>query len=537
MLEGRPLYIFILIPLVSALIGYFTNWVAIRMLFRPHQKKRLFGIRLPFTPGLIPRKRAELAQSIGLAVGEHLVTEEAVAERFADREVKAKLDEVIHGYIREMLSRPLADLNSLIPDGFREEWTGFIAGLKERIEGWLSELLKGEELEDLLREQVRGRVEGALARPFGELLPDEILQGLTAQLGGLFQRLVEDERFEQQVRGFLDGRIDSFIQDDRPVSDYIPQGLRQAVYAKLEEFLPGILDRLIAVLEDQRVQKRIKIHLYELVDRLVQDQFRQDSLWDQMKFGLIETFVISPEEVKLRIDRGVDELAPRVAELVKSPDVRHRIYRSLTGSFDSLLGRRLAEFQIDQGTMEGVKEGLVKALVSLARRPELRARLLQTAEKGMERLRDCSVKELLPALAGEKGELLSERLIEHVSEILRGGAAKQALSGFICGKLDQLLQRPIGRLDHYVSEEIIGQGERAISDHLIGLLQRETPKVVAAIDIKCLVKEKVDQFSTQEVERLIVGVTGDQLKAITWFGAVLGFLIGIVQLGIIFFGS
>jgi len=536
MLDHKPVYILALIPLVSALIGYFTNWVAIRMLFRPHREKRIFGIRIPFTPGLIPRKRAELAESIGLAVGEHLVTEEAITERFADPEVRAKLDGVVHSYIQELLSRELGDINSLIPEGFQEEWIKFLDGLKGRIEGWLSELLQGEELEELLQEQVRGRVEEALSRPIEQFLPEELLDGLPAQLGGLFERLAEDKRFAQRVREFLDGRVDSFLQNDRPLKSYIPERLREAAYAKLEGFLPEILDRLIAVLEDERVQKRIKIHLYELVDRLVSEQFHEDSLWDQMKLGLLETFVISPEELKERIDRGVEELAPRVAELVKNPDVRQRIYRSLTGALDSLLERRLSEFRIDEGALERVKEGLGRAVIGLARSGELRERLLQAAEEGIAKLRTRSVRELLPSLGEGRGETLSDKLVEQVLKILRDKSTLTTLSRFLSAKLDELLQRPIGRLCDYIPEEIVAKGERAAAEQLRKILQRETPKIVAAIDIRGLVQEKVEEFSTEEVERLVVGVTGDQLKAITWFGAVLGFLIGLLQLGILTIG-
>jgi len=42
----------------------------------------------------------------------------------------------------------------------------------------------------------------------------------------------------------------------------------------------------------------------------------------------------------------------------------------------------------------------------------------------------------------------------------------------------------------------------------------------------------VDALSIAEVERLIVRVTGDQLRAITWFGAVLGLLIGLIQVAV-----
>ena len=42
-------------PLLGALIGYITNWLAVKMLFRPREAKYLFGHRIPFTPGVIPK--------------------------------------------------------------------------------------------------------------------------------------------------------------------------------------------------------------------------------------------------------------------------------------------------------------------------------------------------------------------------------------------------------------------------------------------------------------------------------------------------
>lgn len=59
----------ILIPLLGATIGWLTNWLAIRMLFRPKQPIRFFGLRLQ---GLIPRRQSELAERIGMAVEQEL---------------------------------------------------------------------------------------------------------------------------------------------------------------------------------------------------------------------------------------------------------------------------------------------------------------------------------------------------------------------------------------------------------------------------------------------------------------------------------
>ena len=59
---------FLIGPAVGAVIGYITNDIAIRMLFRPHQAKYIMGMRVPFTPGIIPKEKHRIAGAIGKAV-------------------------------------------------------------------------------------------------------------------------------------------------------------------------------------------------------------------------------------------------------------------------------------------------------------------------------------------------------------------------------------------------------------------------------------------------------------------------------------
>jgi uncharacterized membrane protein YheB (UPF0754 family) len=77
------IWVWIITPLTGALIGYSTNWLAIRMLFRPHGEKRVFGLRLPFTPGLIPKNKARLAKKMGEAVGTRVLTAEILTRELA----------------------------------------------------------------------------------------------------------------------------------------------------------------------------------------------------------------------------------------------------------------------------------------------------------------------------------------------------------------------------------------------------------------------------------------------------------------------
>ena len=61
-------------PVAGAVIGYFTNDIAIKMLFRPYQPLYIGNRRLPFTPGLIPRNQANLAKRVANTIMGSLLT-------------------------------------------------------------------------------------------------------------------------------------------------------------------------------------------------------------------------------------------------------------------------------------------------------------------------------------------------------------------------------------------------------------------------------------------------------------------------------
>jgi len=74
-------------PVLGGIIALSTNWIAIKMLFRPLNEKRIFGLRVPFTPGLIPKERDRLAKKLGEAISTHLLTPDVLADKLADPSV------------------------------------------------------------------------------------------------------------------------------------------------------------------------------------------------------------------------------------------------------------------------------------------------------------------------------------------------------------------------------------------------------------------------------------------------------------------
>jgi len=94
----------ILLPTVGALIGYATNWLAIRMIFHPRQPR--FGIQ-----GLLPRRQKDLARTVGEIVGEDLVRLDRLLEPLEELDLTPAftgiLDRVIERKIGELREIPL----------------------------------------------------------------------------------------------------------------------------------------------------------------------------------------------------------------------------------------------------------------------------------------------------------------------------------------------------------------------------------------------------------------------------------------------
>ena len=106
----RTVLLFLAPPIVGAVIGFITNVVAIKMLFRPLTEIRVFGIRLPFTPGILPRQRSRLAQSIGAMVERELLTAEIVRQRLQREDVRQKIKEALSQFTENILQKTPGEL-------------------------------------------------------------------------------------------------------------------------------------------------------------------------------------------------------------------------------------------------------------------------------------------------------------------------------------------------------------------------------------------------------------------------------------------
>ena len=104
-MNGDIFTTYILPPLIGAVIGYFTNMIAVKMLFYPRKPIYVFGHQLPLTPGAIPKGKERLARSAGKIVQNELFTREDISGRLLTEEVEKplidKMMSILDANIRE----------------------------------------------------------------------------------------------------------------------------------------------------------------------------------------------------------------------------------------------------------------------------------------------------------------------------------------------------------------------------------------------------------------------------------------------------
>lgn len=90
---------YIIAPLLGGVIGYITNDIAIRMLFRPHKAKYIMGVHIPFTPGIIPKEKGRIADAIGGVISENLMNKDVLERYLLSEDMIGKVRSAVGEFI------------------------------------------------------------------------------------------------------------------------------------------------------------------------------------------------------------------------------------------------------------------------------------------------------------------------------------------------------------------------------------------------------------------------------------------------------
>lgn len=218
-------------PLVGAVIGYITNDIAIRMLFRPRTAKYLFGVKIPFTPGLIPKEKSRIASSIGETISKNLMNSEVLEKTLLSEEMTDK-----------------------IRTGLRE-FVGKQKKNDESLEAFLSHYLSKEEIAS-----IRINVSTNLSKQIHTALS-------SAQLGTKISNIVVAHVIEKVRNGMLgrSGMLGIFGIDQ--IIGMVTGPLENLIAKNINEMLANHSEEMVSTLIDDQIGRFMEVPVKELLDR------------------------------------------------------------------------------------------------------------------------------------------------------------------------------------------------------------------------------------------------------------------------------
>lgn len=235
-------------PIIGAIIGYVTNYIAVKMLFRPYTQKRIGKLKIPFTPGIIPKRQPQIAKAVGKAVGENLFTEEDIKKSFSDMEFNVK--NLLKDYtLKDVLSK------------FDQDGTLSEKGV-DYITDKLYEKVKSVDLGSLIAEQGKNVFleKKASLGMMALLISDKLITNVAGELGSKINVYIEEngretiktkveDKFEK-IKGeklaeicnneLIEGLLSDFISEF--LLSFIQKGVEKINVSKIVEDKVNAMD-------------------------------------------------------------------------------------------------------------------------------------------------------------------------------------------------------------------------------------------------------------------------------------------------------
>ena len=241
---------------VGAIIGSLTNRLAITMLFRPHHAKYIGKWKVPFTPGLIPKRRDELAEQLGRTVAHYLLTPELLREKILTSENAEKMAQFLTKKGRAYIFDSEATLNEWLE---RANATRVIPEVEQKIEQWID-----DKVIDVERRLTSDTIEGVVPERFLVEIDDRIPMWSEALL-------MRGEQFVQSEEGYeaIQAMLNEFLAS-------------KGTFGQMAQMLFGDSDTLV-----RKFQKEaLKFLRAENTSHLLEDFLSNE--WYRMKHRRVE---------------------------------------------------------------------------------------------------------------------------------------------------------------------------------------------------------------------------------------------------------
>jgi uncharacterized membrane protein YheB (UPF0754 family) len=510
---------------IATLHGYGAAWLAIWMLFHPYKPVKF--LRLTVWPqGMIPRHRERLAQSIGNAVGNELMSQDTIFHAlFETGFFSSKIEGFVTSYTAELLSTAYPSLMEALPSGARAPVLDTIAALQLRLSEHIAAVLKSDETATAIAKFVDRQIDNLLERKLDETVSEETFAQILRFAEERFHGLVSEAGFETKVHTFVSERLDELTRTDATLAQMFTAETVALIKDRVDQQVQPIVHHLADIV----TSKNTRMQIGGLIKREVDDYYQH--------LSFIKKIFISRERIYREVDDLVHTTLPRrVEEYLRGTAFAQEATVFLNSTIDNFMARPLNEMvgQVSSDKFETIKQQASARLVAMAQGPELARSVSGYLNGALGRFRPQTLRELLSTLNPESAPRVKEFLTKSLLAVLSRDDTAQTINAILNSQIEKFLEAPIGRLGDHMPAGAIEKAGAALTEKITAAARERLPAAIAEFDVGGLVRRKVSDYPLEKLEELVLLVAEHHLKTIELFGAVIGFWIGLLQVVIYF---
>ena len=500
--------------------GYAGAWLAVRMLFRPRLPFKILGVTI-FPQGMIPRHRERLANAIGKAVGDELVSQDTIIAQLTGNDfLRKKIQNVVDSYTNEILAEDYPSLIEALPKNVREPILDAISALQHKLADHIKSVLKSAESLDAIRGFVTHRVDDVLGKRVSEILDDETFAKIVAFLDERIRNAIKATTFESNIRDFISRRLDELINSETPLGNMFTDDAVALLKEKANEQIEPAIKQLADLAGAEKTRNQIS----SLIKHEVHDYYENLSFFKKI--------FVSRETLLGEVDDLVNESLPkRIEETLNGTYFAEEARNFIGSSIDNALAKPLPVVigAVAPDQLGRLKEQVTKSVLSLLQSDETMAGVTAYIRETLNKLRPHSIDAILQTIHPESEEKLKSMLANGLLDILARDETSNIINEMLAGQIDRLLSKPIGKLGDHISEGKLREASTSLTDAIIAAVHTKLPDAVADFDVAGLVREKIRNYPPEKLESLVMSVAKEHLRTIELFGALFGFIIGILQ--------
>jgi uncharacterized membrane protein YheB (UPF0754 family) len=512
---------YIIVLIVFATVhGYLGAWLAVRMLFRPRYPVKLFGFTV-FPQGMIPRHRDRLANTIGKAVGEELVSQETVLEELFEKDfLRKKIQAIVDTFSSELLDTDHPSLIEALPSSARETVLDAISSLQYKLGEHISLVLKSHETAETINGFVSRRVDEVFNQKLSETIDDETFENLITFLEKRITTITSEPTLQNRICEFISRRVDDLASVQTPIGELFTDDAILVLKERVSEQIEPVVKQLAEIATAEKTRNQIGI----LIKREVHDYYEN--------LAFFKKVFVSRDSLINEVDDLVNKTLPKKIEEVLQGEYFFQEAKSfLDASIDGILLRPLPEIigTIEPEKLDTLKNQITNNVTKLLKSDEMQTSIASYLRKTLENVRPHSLRAILqkanPDIEPKLKKLLSTGLFEMLGRDETANVVNQVLSK----QIERLLVTPIGKLSDHFPQATIKKASENITTAILTAAKEKLPDAIREFNIGNVVREKINNYPSDKLEKLVMSIAKEHLRTIELFGAFFGFIIGAVQ--------